>query len=143
MEKAMEHTGFLCSVCGANIYREKDSCSTGYATNDKREKICYSCCAEQDKQFMRDNGRITLYLVDYQKDGYYHRKTGHGIGHAKVTNWPASLMFENCFVKNGFHNIAGTRRDVWFQFEGTEWHGVQYGGSSDLCHCKRLKKSRN
>jgi hypothetical protein len=103
----------------------------GYGTNDKGERHCYACCAERDKKQMREAGKIALYLTTKQD-------TGGNYGDAKITNWPGSLEFKGRYHK-GRHNIAGSRYDVWFTFEGTNWHGVTYGDNTQICHCKRTK----
>lgn len=36
------------------------------------------------------------------------------------------------------HNMAGERMDVWFNFDGSRWHGVNIG-DNDICRVKRLK----
>jgi hypothetical protein len=102
------------------------SIGTGYGTDNAGRKHCYACCAEQDKQTMRDNGRIVLYL---SRDS--------GTGEYIVTNWPGTLRLIPYHVRQGRHNIARTRHDVWFNFEGARWHGVQYGDNTQLCHCRK------
>jgi hypothetical protein len=101
--------------------------SDGKDANGK--KHCYACCAEQDRKQMRETGRITLYLSDDSK----------AFGTYKVTNWPGSLTFPCHSPRTGRHNIAGKRIDVWFTFEGQDWHGVQYGDNTQICHCKKVK----
>src|SRR5678809_1488015 len=88
---------------------------------------CYDCCAEVDRQWMRENGRISLYLS--RDDG----------GHWYVSNWPGSLKFDPLRQSTGRHNIGGHRHDVWFRFEGEVWHGVQIGEWNQVCHCRRTK----
>lgn len=105
---------------------EHSSFTTGYGTSPDGKTYCYQCCADRDKQQMRDDGRTTLYLV---KDGESY----------KATNWPASLTFHPFHVRKGHHNIARTRYDFWFSFEGQPWHGVQYGENSQVAHCRRVK----
>jgi hypothetical protein len=75
---------------------------------------------------MRDNGRITLYLVRDETEW-------------TVTNWPGTLRYRITDRHTGNHNIARTRTDVHFVDEtGARWHGVQYGEWSDLCRCRRM-----
>lgn len=102
--------------------------TTGYGVTQDGRKICYSCCAEQDKQQMRQDGRITLYLVE--RDGRHY-----------VTNWPGSLEIPVKSFRKSHHNMAGKngRTDVWFTFEGQNWHGYQIGQWNEICHCKRTK----
>lgn len=114
-----------CSKCENNIV-EHSSCGTGYGIDKDNNKVCYVCCAEQDKEHMRTTGHIVLYLVKEER-------------RLAVTNWPDSLSFVVSYYKTGRHNIAGVRYDVWFMFEGQQWHGVQYGDNTELCHCRRNK----
>lgn len=88
--------------------------------------MCYDCCLEWDKQNMRETGKTTLYLV--KRDSKYF-----------VENWTGTLSFPTYGAKKSWHNIAGTRIDVWFVFEKQEWHGYQIGNFTQICHCKRTK----
>jgi hypothetical protein len=73
---------------------------------------------------MIDTGRAVLYLCES----------------GRLTNWPGSLQFRAHAMKEGRHNIAGTRIDVWFIGpDGARWHGTQYGEWTQLCHCRRVK----
>ena len=96
--------------------------STDHGTDAQDKTFCYACCAERDKAQMRQDGRIVLYL---------HR--------GKVTNWPGSLSLPVNYQRQGRHNIAGSRQDVWFEFEGNKWHGTQYGEGSEICRCQQVK----
>lgn len=138
-----------CDQCKQPIATPlQSSCGTGYATDGKGRRVCYPCCADVDRQYMRDNGKITLYLtcdsahsatnngkpftVQTLRQGHGRRTLG------KVTNWAGSLEFK-AHTTYGRHNMAGVRYDAWFKFEGYEWHGVTYGDNTQLCHCKRTK----
>ena len=116
-------------MCKTRKVVDTGGCTTGYGEDDKGGKVCYQCCAEQDKAYMRRHGRITLYLVKY------------GNGKYEVVNWPGTLRIK-AGVKAGNHNIAGSRYDVWFSFECMTWHGVCYGENTQLCHCKRNGQRR-
>ena len=98
--------------------------TTGYGTDKDGKRHCYACCATRDRDAMRRDGRATLYL------------TG-----STLSNWPGSLSFTVRSTRVGRHNIARTRTDVWFAFEGYWWHGTQYGDNTQLCHCKRTRES--
>ena len=77
---------------------------------------------------MRDTGRAVLYLTEEGPEG------------AVVTDWPGVLKFRVRHKRVGSHNLAGRRVDVWFaDSDGREWHGVNYGHNSQLCHCRRLR----
>lgn len=124
----MIDTGFDCAKCGNDIKRRDESFGgVGYAVNDKEEKICYACCAEADKEFMKEHGKNTLYLVKNDEKW-------------EITNWPGTLVIRPTYVKKGHHNIARVRYDAWFKFDGYEWHGVSYGDNTQIIHCKRTKR---
>lgn len=130
-----------CSLCGTLIPpppEEDVGVGYGYLAGTS-SPICYQCCAEEDKRYMREHGKIVLYLncekwSDVKRLGLVNRGCG-----GWVNNWPGTLKIP-CFTKTGKHNIAGTRYDVWFKFEGYEWWGVCYGEDTQLVHCKRTKK---
>jgi hypothetical protein len=113
----------------------------GYGQTADGKKICYECCAENDRKAMLDNGKIILYLTpanlrDTAPNGF-RGLDGEKVSRWQVSNWPGSLKF-NAYVKKGAHNIAGSRYDAWFTGpDGKEWHGVNYGEMSQLCHCRR------
>ena len=126
---------FMCSKC-----KKEESVipepyfTTGYGSDSDGNLLCYSCCAEGDKEYMRKEGKISLYLTGP------HEKSGLSSS-TLLSNWPGSLKIRvYSSVRKGDHNIAGCRYDVWFKFEGDDWHGVQYGDNTQLCHCHRLKK---
>lgn len=104
---------------------EHSEITTGYGILNGKT-FCYECCAVMDKLAMHEDGKYTLYLV--KRDNGYH-----------VVNWPSSLDIKVKSYKRGNHNLAGSRIDVWFNFEGEKWHGVQYGEFTQICHCKRIK----
>jgi hypothetical protein len=115
-----------CDVCGNEIVKP-DSFTTGYGVDTEGRKVCYQCCAIRDREDMRNTGKAVLYLATDDKGRY------------QVTNWPGSLKIGTGRPRIGKHNWAGFRLDVWFAFEGRVWHGTQYGGYTQLCHCKRTK----
>lgn len=96
--------------------------TTGYGIDSDDKKHCYGCCALKDKERMKQEGKITLYLVKNE-----------------VTNWTGSLRFPVTYQKRGNHNIAGVRYDVWFWVDGEKWHGIQYGDNTQICRCKRIR----
>jgi len=120
---------FKCVDCKQEKPVERDG-GTGYARIGKsKRKVCYACCATRDASDMRKTGRATLYLT----------KLGNGY---EVSNWPGTLKLPVVCAKEGRHNIAGKRVDVWFRFEGREWHGVQVGEWTQICRAKALKGDR-
>jgi hypothetical protein len=106
---------------------EHSDFTRGYGRDKDGSRFCYACCADRDRQQMKEDGRTCLYLAKDDK-GW------------KVTNWPGSLVFRPSYVKKGSHNIAGTRLDAWFAFEGHVWHAVQYGEWTQIAHCRRTKE---
>lgn len=124
-------TIFDCTRCGQHI-EHTDTLTTGYGTNAQGEKVCFVCCGILDKAKMHDTGKATGYLVKTTDQS--------NLPLWKVTNWPGTLSYTVKYQRKGHHNIARTRQDVWFEDEhGHNWHGVQYGNMTQLCHCKRLK----
>ena len=123
---------FVCAHCGEEkVHVNPNGCGgTGYATyrmDGIEKKVCYACCAKEELAYMRDTGRAVLYLTE-------------GPEGLVVTDWPGVLKFPARHKRVGSHNIAGRRVDVWFtDSDGREWHGVNYGHNSQLCHCRRLR----
>jgi hypothetical protein len=119
---------------------EHSEFTTGYGVkevNGKDFRCCYECCAKDDRDSMLSSGRATLYLdMNPRKAPPF----GYSRESARVTNWPGSLEFWTGPVRKGRHNIAGRRYDVWFTGpDGKDWHGVQYGENTQICHCRRTK----
>jgi len=113
---------FTCFICGNIKPKQKDG-GTGYAINSKNKKICYECCAIEDKRYMKKDGKIVLYLSGNE-----------------ITNWSGTLRFDIIESKESMHNWGLTRTDVWFFFEFQIWHGYSIGDNTQICHCKRTKK---
>lgn len=99
--------------------------NTGYGTTESGEKICWECCAFVDKERMRLEGKIDLYLAE--KDGQFF-----------VCNWPGTLSIKVEHYNKGRHNWSRVRYDVWFNLDGSTWHGVQYGNNTQIVRCRRL-----
>lgn len=126
---------FQCVDCEETKPVETDG-GTGYADRKISDygpdgKVCDACYAEWQEAYMREEGKIDLYLsaaIGLSRTGW------------KVTNWPGTLSF-SAEVRRSDHNIAGKngRRDVWFDFDGYVWHGVNIG-DNQILRCKRTKK---
>lgn len=118
-----------CHWCGTEFPRPDSALTlgTGYGLDDEGHRYCYLCCGVQDALHMQRGERMCLYLTGSVVNGY------------EITNWPGSLRLKPTRVSKGKHNIARTRYDAWFMFQGTWWHGVQYGENTQLLHCKPLK----
>jgi hypothetical protein len=113
---------------------EHYSFTTGYGFEPgTSRKICYACCTENDKAQMRKDGKTTLYLTKRETETDYPSATHF------ASNWPGSLKLPIYGVRVGYHNIARRRYDVWFTFEGQNWHGTQYGDNTQILHCKKVK----
>jgi len=139
-----------CHKCTAELPAPKaDTCAAGYGcgaretipahidapvlkpgeTLARSPAVCYACCAADDKARMIDTGRAVLYLT-----------TEKASGRALLSNWPGSLTFRGGTVRKGAHNMARYRYDAWFTGpDGAPWHAVQYGGNTQIAHCKRVK----
>ena len=115
-----------CDRCNKEIHKTEGSCGTGYATNEHNETICYECCADVDREWMRTHDKITLYLTEQS-------------GAWSITNWPGSLHFDNLHVRTGRHNFARVRYDTWIRFEGQLWHGVRCGDNTEIVHLQRVQ----
>ena len=134
--KYVEKTGlrptrFICSKCKEkkDIPPKEKTISVGYANNNNGDLVCFECCAKEDKKYMAEHGKIMLYLTGIEYN-------------YKLSNWPGSLKFKVFHSKEGNHNWAGIRYDVWFRVPDDDyiWHGVQYGKNTQICHCKRVKE---
>lgn len=84
--------------------------------------------AQAEIEAMKQTGRAVLYLHK-RADGFH------------VGSWDGSQDFSPWWVSFSRHNIGRTRTDVWFNFDGATWHGVNIG-NNDLVRCKRTKGAR-
>lgn len=126
--------GGVCAKCLQRIDVPPDNLSTGYALVDLGNgpvKVCYHCCAEIDREYMRKHGRITLYLTQELCNDAF-------CGYV-IKNWPGTLRIPVASSVKGKHNWGLERIDVWFKFEGHWWWGVHIGDNSQLVHCMRKK----
>jgi hypothetical protein len=126
-----------CVKCGNRFVPTTNT--PGYAKDHDGNMYCYVCCAEMDKQGMRDTGKAVLYLSRKYQPTYVLNGRTHRPYQEYVTNWPGTLSIHVHYSKTGRHNMAGTRTTVWFKFEGTDWMGIHYGNDSEICYCRRLK----
>lgn len=112
-----------CAICGKPFV--SDGFGTGYGITLNGEKHCYECCGKEDKEQL-------LNLKPKEKMCLYLSK-------GKITNWPGTLKIEPTKIREGRHNLAGVRQDVWFTLEGNKYHGVQYGYDTEICHVQKVK----
>ncbi len=117
----------ICDRCGSRC--EGAGIGSGYGRTTEGLHHCYPCCGEVDRERMKADGRATLYLA----------RVNNGPNGFELTNWPGTLRIPVRYSSTGRHNMARTRRDVYFTFEGREWHGTQYGENTQLCHCRAMK----
>lgn len=127
----MKHE-FKCSQCQCDVVHEAEI-TTGYALDKDENKICFACCAVNDKQSMltnRNSKRLPLYLSG-DKPPF------------RVTNWPGTLSFRCFTYSEGKHSCYGgytKRTDVWFHGpDGRVWWGRHIGRNTDIVHCKSTK----
>lgn len=125
---------FHCNDCRTDYpIRREDG--TGYAVVGKDEagaeiRVCYECCAARDREHMRQHGTMVLYLVQKRVICGPDKQTRGGTW--EITNWPGTLRIFVSHLKKGRHNIAGSRYDAWFKFDGHWWWG-------EIIRCKRTK----
>ena len=140
---------FVCHECGETKPVQKFG-GTGYCWDAENHKICYACCGKQDTKRMEAGERMCLYLSGSVKEGgigmnrrtiIHDRRRGETYGAEQwyITNWPSTINIPVGVVNIGDHNIARVRYDVWFQYAGHNWHGVQYGDNTQIVHCRAVK----
>lgn len=118
--------GTVMCDCG-HMESPHSSVTRGYATDLTGKVICWDCATKIELEYMRQNGKNTLYLV--KRDNKYH-----------VTDWTGKVDFVVKEYSTSRHNIGRVRIDVWFTFEGKTWHGYQIGDYNEVCHCQVTKK---
>jgi len=129
----------ICAICGKECL--SDGFGTGYGIDSKtNQKICYDCCGKQDYKFldeMKVGDKALFYLrVNKRSFDFFGKQCTEES--YEVINWPGTMRI-SANGKIGKHNIAGIRRDVWFYRNGKEFHGIQYGNYSEICHIRRNK----
>lgn len=108
------------NVCIAN------GISTGYGINQQNKKVCFDCCAKEDKENLL-NSKIGDKFTFYYSDSY-------------ISNWPGTLKIPVQYIRNNKHNWYGVKRvDVWFTFEGLRFWGLHVGSSHQLITVTRIK----
>lgn len=120
-----------CFKCGKAC--KPEGIFTGYAVDEDGNNYCYNCGAIIESQALRElpvGGKMHLYLVEDKQHNRWN-----------LQNWTGKLSIPIYRVKRGRHNIAGVRRDFWFEFWGNAYHGVQYGYEdySQLTTVTRIK----
>ena len=130
--------------CGHTINTDEHKVTTGYGIEPKtNRKICYQCCADNDREYMLNNDKICLYLVRNGKWNYSIENVKFN-STWNITNWPNSLSFPVIWYTKGKHNIAKVRYDAWFVGPNNHiWWCVQYGEDTQIVHCKKTKQKVN
>lgn len=125
---------FTCCECHKTLDTQTSG-GTGYAIRngdlsipEELRRVCYECCAEDDRAWMRKHGATVLYL---SKDTFGW----------KLTNWPGTLLFKvrGVSVKPYSGGFGCQRTDAWFIFEGYVWHAINRG-DMQIARCKRTKE---
>ena len=143
----------ICARCGYSgpfrICGDGKTAGRLYGSFQDGSILCDACCGETDREDMVRTGRAMLYLTmppasearsTYGLRDEFRR---YSDGSVYLSNWSETLRFGARWgaVKTGLHNIARVRYDVWFTGpDGKEWHGVQYGNLTQICHCRRVGK---
>lgn len=128
---------FLCADCGKHKPLKSDGGGTGYGYDGVTNAIfCYPCGAKRHFDSLERDGKGYLYLSPTTLDE--RKALGASAAH-KLTDWTGERKIPIYRVQSGGHNFAGTRYDVWFTLGGRDWHGVQYGDNTQVCHVRRLK----
>lgn len=139
MPKPEKPSQRICTGCGRVV-------TPGHYGENSEGIFCFDCCAKADLAYMAKHGKITLYLTvdNLPKNAYGLYSTSPSVRTVRVNNWPCSLQFRPSCISVGRHNMAGKRYDVWFRVENDPyvWHGVTYGDNTQICHCKRTKRTK-
>lgn len=99
---------------------------------------CLDCCGRADADAMRATGRATLYIEPHAPSTL----SASGYRWFRVTNWPGTLDVPAYGRMRRYAGGFGTQRtDVWFQFAGARWYGVNRGDNGIL-RCRRLKRKQ-
>lgn len=112
---------FICASCKKEVPKHN------YGTNNSGQKFCYACCAEKDKQALRDlkPGETTLLYIDAKQK--------------VVTNFSGTIRI-GCQVQRISHNWCGKYAYyVSFVFEGARYYGRYIGFNHTTIKVKKSK----
>lgn len=110
------------------------SITTGYGTDSEGKKLCYSCIAQIDKDYMLKNGTLGGYMTSRM-----NTETGKPIW--EFSNWPGSLKFTIAHWE-GKHNWWNVKQHYgYFQTDNGEWWIARMtsGGMTECATATRLK----
>lgn len=120
-----------CSRCKAPFPVPPPTGTTGYAIHGKK-KVCFTCAAEIEREFMRRQGKSVLYLSE--KNHKLH-----------VTTWTGEVISDNVWLiskrKTPQSYVSSEWVTVRFTFDGAEWTG-QGSGVGMYLRVRRLKGSK-
>ncbi len=126
-EATMIEHRFVCVDCGEEKIHV-DSLTTGYGIDKQGAQGLLLLLREADSADMSATGRAVLYLTEEGPEG------------AVVSNWPGLRSFGSVTSAWVLTTLPVGAVDVWFtDSDGREWHGINYGHNSQLCHCRRLR----
>lgn len=142
-----EISTIACAQCSKPITPEPGSCGTGYGIDRQDRKVCYACCAENDRAEMIATGRMGLYLTVPEsalKREEWNRVVGMQTNHPdiKVSNWPGSLAFKACArrIKGSAFGRPISGYYAWFVGpDGYVWSGRNMG-DSQIIRAKRTRE---
>lgn len=115
-----------CTQCGKPLVK-KNAVDLGYGIFNGA-KLCYTCCAEHDRQEMSATGHAVMYLVhDKQLDKW------------EVINWPGSLRFPaRVYTHISCRASWRVRNTAYFTGpDGKLWYGRHQGEHNNLIYCRR------
>lgn len=119
----MEH--FTCVDCKQEKPVQTDG-GTGYAKDSYGSHVCYDCCAERDRDHMRNHEKTVLYL-DHDK--------------REIVNWPGTLRMPVREMRRFFHAFAHEGKAYCGSFigpDGKVWLFKNIG-DSQIAHCRRSR----
>lgn len=106
---------------------------TGYGFYKDGRKLCYNCCALQERATMIETGRATLYLVS--------RSPSPTEWH--ITDWPGKLDFPVLYrTKSTGRGFGGSYQVTTGRFVGPDgfvW-SFRNAGDMDIARCTRTKQ---
>jgi hypothetical protein len=85
-----------------------------------------------DLQLLKETGKGILYVSpDPARNGYGFL----------MSTWVGAIIAHSLLARKSWHNMAGKdgRLDVWFNWDGSNWHGINIG-DNQILRVKRLKE---
>lgn len=133
---------YTCADC-AQVFPEwiHDESIGNYILAPNGSKICHKCTDEREKGTLMNlhiGKRVRMYLCGASANSVstYGNKPDERVYVCGVTG---AFKINVSWAKRSRHNIAGWRYDVWFCFQGKNFHAFQCGDMTQLCVVRRLK----